>query len=567
MKNTSKKRKHNNPSSIEMTEKELLEVIKAVESSSLDKNSQEIVVNILLSYRWLNSQLEKGRLSIAKLKKLFFGSSSEKKDKLLKDQPKPKLKEGKEEDPSSGPSNSDLGKGGEDNSADTSESPESDKNSDEQAPKKPGHGKNGPSDYKLNNIIDVPHESLSTGDICPSCEASPLYLYGYGSVLRLMGQAPIVAELYRPEKLRCSGCGDLFTAKLPAEAGEQRIHPTANAMIALFNYGNGVPFYRMEGLQRQLKIPLPDATQFDMAEAVANAIHPIYKLFLKLAAQGEQISHDDTGVCILSLVKENKEGKNPKGRTGMQTTAIISKLSGKVIKLFISGRKHAGENLDDLLKNRPAGLGPPIQISDALSSNFTTEFKTILVNCFDHGRRNFVYIVSSFPEECRFIIDSLAKIYAFDKETKVQSMTDEERLSFHQKNSAPIMNELNSWMEEQFEKRLVEPNSNLGDAISYFLKHWNGLTEFLRTPGAPLSNIECEQLIKKCVLRRKNSMFYKTEIGALIGDVLMSIIQTASGIGINVFEYLVDLQIHAIKVRQCPENWLPWNYQKTIASI
>ena len=65
----------------------------------------------------------------------------------------------------------------------------------------------------------------------------------------------------------------------------------------------------------------------------------------------------------------------------------------------------------------------------------------------------------------------------------------------------------------------VEPNGALGGAIEYFLTHWNGLTQFLRVAGAPLSNAEVERLLKKCVLRRKNSMFYKTQVGAWIGDI------------------------------------------------
>ena len=123
-------------------------------------------------------------------------------------------------------------------------------------------------------------------------------------------------------------------------------------------------------------------------------------------------------------------------------------------------------------------------------------------------------------------------------------------------------------MEEKLENREVEPNSGLGQAINYFLKHWNKLTCFLRVPGAPLSNAEVERLIKRCVLRRKNSMHYMTEVGAWIGDTMMSLIETVRYTkGANPFEYLTALQVHNKAVRKNPEAWLPWNYQATLTNL
>jgi len=65
------------------------------------------------------------------------------------------------------------------------------------------------------------------------------------------------------------------------------------------------------------------------------------------------------------------------------------------------------------------------------------------------------------------------------------------------------MDELKRWLTEQIEQHRVEPNSSLGEAISYMLKHWNELTLFLRQPGAPLDNNVCERALKKVILHRK----------------------------------------------------------------
>ena len=74
------------------------------------------------------------------------------------------------------------------------------------------------------------------------------------------------------------------------------------------------------------------------------------------------------------------------------------------------------------------------------------------------------------------------------------------------------MESLRVWIAEQFNERLVEPNSSLGKALTYMVKHWDGLTKFLTVEGAPLDNNFCERVLKLAVLNRKNALFYKTRI-------------------------------------------------------
>jgi transposase len=117
-------------------------------------------------------------------------------------------------------------------------------------------------------------------------------------------------------------------------------------------------------------------------------------------------------------------------------------------------------------------------------------------------------------------------VYRHDAEAEAGGLTPEERLGFHQKHSQPVMDALHAWFLAQFEEKRVEPNSGLGEAITYCLKRWDRLTLFLREPGAPLDSNIVERALKKCILHRKNSLFYKTENGAEVGDLFMSLIHT-----------------------------------------
>ena len=107
----------------------------------------------------------------------------------------------------------------------------------------------------------------------------------------------------------------------------------------------------------------------------------------------------------------------------------------------------------------------------------------------------------------------------------------------------------------------------MGSAIKYMKNHWDKLTTFLRVAGAPLDNNIIERGLKKVVLHRKNSLFYRTAKGAAVGDLYMSIIQTCQLNNVDPFDYLTQVQRHAAAVAANPSQWLPWTYKETLAAL
>jgi transposase len=436
--------------------------------------------------------------------------------------------------------------------------------------KAPGHGRNGAAAYRGARKVEVPHASLKAGDPCPDCQRGKVYPQrDPGVLVRIKGQAPIAATVYELEKLRCNLCGDVFTAAAPEEAGQEKYDETAASMIALLRYGSGFPWNRLEGLQENLGIPLPAATQCEIVKEIAAQIQPAGDELICQAAQGGVVHNDDTSMRVLSLNRGAASDVDLAAeRTGVFTTGIISIGEGYRIGLYFTGGKHAGENLSDVLKQRAAGLAAPIQMCDALSRNLPKlprELEIIIAHCLAHARRYFVEVTPNFPQECQFVLESLGEVYGYDEAARARRMSPEQRLHFHQEHSGPVMERLHIWLDAQFDERRVEPNSGLGTAISYLLKYWDRLTLFLRQPGAPLDNNICERALKKSILHRKNSLFYKTRNGARIGDLFMSLIHTCELNGADPFDYLNQLQRHAEELKLTPSEWMPWNYRQTLA--
>jgi transposase len=430
--------------------------------------------------------------------------------------------------------------------------------------KKPGHGRNGADAYHGAQRIVIAHAELHAGDVCPTCIRGKVYLQQEPrQLVRIGGQAPLSATVYELERLRCNLCGEVYTAQAPEDVGEDKYDETAAAMIAQMKYGTGMPFHRLERLEQNMGIPLPAATQWEIVEEAAELIHPAYEELIRQAAQGEILHNDDTSMRVLHLAREPSDE-----RTGVFTSGVVSVADGRRIALFFTGRQHAGENLADVLKRRSTSLPTPVQMCDALSRNtpkLAGGVEILLANCLAHGRRQFVDVTANFPAQCRYVLELLGEVYGNDAAARIQKMSPEERLRFHQQYSRPVMDKLRSWMETQVAERKTEPNSGLGQAIGYMLRHWQPLTLFLRRAGAPLDNNICERSLKRAILHRKNALFYKTLNGAQVGDLYMSLIHTCELNGANPFDYLTELQRHAGELARNPAEWMPWNYRNRIA--
>lgn len=514
----------NVPKRIDITEKQM-EAVLVRAKRLLPEEDYEIIKGMADTIAFLSNAAGKNNAQIKKLLAMLFGTINEKTSKVLKEN---KARKSKDEEIK-------------------------------------GHGRNAATSYSQAEKIEIAHESLKPKDKCPVCNKGKVYdMKEPAVIVRITGQAPLAAKVYELQRLRCNLCGEIFTAKEPQGLGDEKYDSASGAMIALLKYGSGLPFNRLEGLQESLGVPLASSTQWEIVEEVARKISPAYRELINIAAQGDVIHNDDTVMKILSQI--NLPDKDKPGRKGIFTSGLLSIAADTKIALFFTGHNHAGENMAKLLANRSNELSIPIQMCDGLSRNIPKEFKTILANCLAHGRRGFVDIHESFPKEVEFVLKTLEKVYENDAFTKENNMDPEQRLKYHRENSTKLMEDLKIWLTSQLEDKKIEPNSTLGQAISYMLKHYKGMTLFLHVAKAPLDNNLCEQLLKRAILHRKNSLFYKTETGAYVGDLFMSIIHTCSLCKVNPFLYLKALQEHSTLITDSPQKWMPWNYVEMLGN-
>jgi transposase len=531
----------------------------------------EILIQVLRWYFWLAAAVKEAKLSLKKLRTLLFGQD-----------PQPPTR--REPEASSRGDGVVAGDGsareeGERSTAAGSQ-PEAVASAAETSKPRGGHrpgtGRLGAEAYTGAERVECRHEELAVGQRCPVCGQGTLYALPPGVEMRIDGHALLSAIRYELAKLRCSACGQIFTAGLPGDVDAEKYSTHARAVLAVSRYYLGVPGYRLQGYQAMLGVPVPDATQWDEIEVVGDCAYVVFRQMEQVAAQGELIFQDDTAVRIVSLMQENlarvaagqAQGRaTPQERTGMHTTALVVKIGEHTAILYYSSRQHAGENLQGLLDKREAGLAKPLAMSDALSSNAVgDESRLIRCHCLAHGRRKFSDLEAVFPQECQVVLAVVKQVFDHDAHAREAQLSPSERLAYHQRLSGPLMEGLHTWLAQQVDDRLVEPNSTLGKAITYLQSHWATLTQFLHCEGAPLDNNLAERVLKLFIRQRKNSLFFKSEHSAYVASVLTSLIATCLYAGVNAVEYLVALQEHRAEVRADPAAWLPWAYARSRAS-
>ena len=546
-------------------------LIERLEHDRCTPEDRRILVHVLRLYFWLLFALQESKLSMKRLRILLFGKP-DKRRKRDSDSDGESATSGAGEDIAASD-----GQPGEPVAGAAAKSSGADEMDDEcgDNSKRPGHGRLGSDAYVGAERVACRHQDLSPGQPCPLCGQGTLYTLPPSQPIRIDGHAVLSALRYELERLRCSACGQVFSAKVPPEAGASKYNARARAAVVMSRYFLGVPFYRLEAYQALVGVPVPDATQWDQVEHVADSAYMVFEYLVLLAAQGHLIYQDDTPVRILSLLQENAQWQQAheqaaqtsesSERTGMQSTALVVEVDAHTICLYFSGRNHAGENLRELLDKRQDGLDKPLVMSDALSRNEANEGGLIRCHCLVHARRKFRDIEDTFPEACDVVLVALKQVFDHDEAARKAHMDAAARLAHHQTYSEPILKTLKEWMEKQFEKRDVEPNSSLGKAFTYMRSHWQTLTQFLRVQGAPLENNTAERALKLIIRQRKNSLFYKNDHSAYVASLLTSLIATCVQAGVNAMDYFVALQENRSAVFAHAALWLPWNYHVQLA--
>ena len=474
--------------------------------------------------------------------------------------------------------------------------------------KKGGRAK-GVGNTKRAAYVGAPHlrialpAHLFSGSFCPSCHVGRLQQTAARECLRFVAEALLSPLLLDVERLRCSSCRQIFEAELPRKfSGEETLCKAtaeAAALSLLLRYGLGFPDHRLETLQGWQHAPFSDANQWAISNKLWETLGSLERHLHKVAANATIREVDDCSMRVVEfqraiaaeVEKAQAQGVDPKAvRTGMNVTSYVAHFEGHAYRVFFIGREHQGEREHGLASLRDVGRPPVVRVSDAASKGqavkpfpeknekgFTPSGKTREKNQPQRGQQSVIqafclaHLVLTleaarpgFRAEVGAFLALLSDVFALDEKTR--GMTPEARLEFHQRHSAPLMGAFQALLESELRGNLkAEPNGPYGKVLRYANNHWQGFTEFLRTPGVPLTTNEVELANKFTKLHHKNSLSFQTAHGAQVGAFAMSLIATAEGMKENPLEYLTAIiRYRSLITDENAGDWMPHTFRASV---
>ncbi|HEY6728746.1 MAG TPA: transposase [Polyangiaceae bacterium] len=450
------------------------------------------------------------------------------------------------------------------------------------ADKPKGHGRNGASAYRQAQHISHPLAPGKIGAQCEKCGHGKLHRYREKVVIRIVGQPMFGAEVHHHEQGRCRACGHSVRAESPTEVCEGlgtdyiRYDWSACAMLMVMHYFGGAPFKRIESLHAGWGVPMPDANQWQVVNAGDDLLLPLYRALEQHAIQkATNFRIDDTGSMVITLQRQiaaeiaalESLGKSTKDvRTGINATGVYWQTPNGPVLLFYTGRHHAGEIVDRLLRHRLLSSPKLVKCTDGASKNFDHEHADQLVEatCNAHAFLKFRAIKDKYPVEYAEAGRVYQQVFDRDDEAKALGLSSVDRMRHHRKHSKPLLEQLKKMCQEKITSKLVEPSSRLWEPLTFIINQWDRLTRFCDVPGVPLDTNLVEQALIMPVRYLAGSFNYQTEDGAVVGDHAMSLIATARASDVEPVAWLTEcLRCHA-DLAQRPEHYLPWVYRERL---
>src|SRR5690606_30378017 len=266
-------------------------------------------------------------------------------------------------------------------------------------------------------------------------------------------------------------------------------------MLLVMHYFGGAPFKRIESLHQGWGVPMPDANQWQVVSA-GDDLLLLYKALEQHASQkATNFRIDDTGSMVIAIQKQidaelaalESLGKSTKDvRTGINATGVYWETPNGPVLLFYTGRHHAGEIIDRLLRHRLLSSPKLVKCTDGASKNFDHEHADQLVEstCNAHAFLKFRAIKDKHPAEYAEAGRVYQQVFDHDDEAKALGLTLVERMLYHRERSKPLLEQLKKMCEAKLASKGVEPSSRLCEPLTFVSNQWEPLTRFCHVQGS-----------------------------------------------------------------------------------
>jgi transposase len=411
---------------------------------------------------------------------------------------------------------------------------------------------------------------ITAPESCPCCGSARLSKLGEDitETLEVVPRSWKVIQTVR-ERFSCRNCETITQPPAPFHVTPRGFAgPNLLAMIMFEKFGQHQPLNRQSERYRREGIDLSLSTLADQVGACTKVLQPLHSLIEAHVLAADRLHGDDTNIRILA------KGKTIRGHiwTYVRDDRPFGSRAPPAALYYASRdrrHEHPVRHLRDFVGILQADAyngynelyGPsrsPGPITSAL--------------CWAHARRQFFELADIAANARRgrnaatispVALEAVRRIdVLFDIERTINGLSAEERLRVRRERSAPHLSTLEAWLRD--ERGRLSRSASVAEPIDYMLKRWGRFAQFIDDGRICLTNNAAERALRGFALGRKSWLFAGSDRGADRAAAMTTLIMTAKLNDVDPLAWLADVLARIADMpQQKLAELLPWNWQST----
>lgn len=403
-------------------------------------------------------------------------------------------------------------------------------------------------------------------------------------------------EIVEKEVYECPNCVNDDDSPVTKVASDKRIiersiaTPELLAHVFMGKYQRHTPFYCQEESYNWQGINLSRQNMCNWQQKVYKALLPLEKQFKNELKKGKYLQMDETPLEVLKVNEDEvrceywdedrhrkKDNENEKVTSQKKCYMWVVRGGDELHPVHLYNFKwtRSGKNVLEFLENF---LGNVLQSDGYAGYDSAIDFwnknhpehQITHSNCNVHARRYFSDAVKATGSKtAKEAIRIYEEIFATENKLrdlfKNKKISEADFLRLRQEKVKPIFEKFHSWLLEKQQTAGILSSSKTAEAISYCLKRWEKLTNYLDYSFLTPDSNAAERAVKPFVMARKNFLFSGSGVGAKSTCFIFTLIETAKANGLNPEDYLRCL-FEKAPYAETEDDWqklLPWNIEIT----
>jgi transposase len=374
---------------------------------------------------------------------------------------------------------------------------------------------------------------IAAPESCPCCGSARLSKLGEDitETLEVVPRSWKVIQTVR-ERFSCRNCETITQPPAPFHVTPRGFAgPNLLAMIMFEKFGQHQPLNRQSERYRREGIDLSLSTLADQVGACTTVLQPFHALIEAHVLAADRLHGDDTNIPILA------KGKTIRGHiwTYVRDDRPFGSRAPPAALYYASRdrrHEHPVRHLRDFAGILQADayngyneLYEPSRSPGPITSAL----------CWAHARRQFFELADIAANARRgrnaaaispIALEAVRRIdVLFDIERTINGLSAEERLRVRREKSASHLSALEAWLRD--ERARLSRSASVAEPIDYMLKRWSRFAQFIDDGRICLTNNAAERALRGFALGRKSWLFAGSDRGADRAAAMTTLIMTA----------------------------------------